>query len=602
MPISTSLLKHLQSKGLIDEENSRKVLLERSRTEKSEEVILKELGVIPDEEIAKAKSEIFGIPFVDLKKQTISESVIAEVPIDNLAKYKAVPFERGQDFVKIAMEDPFDVQATQALEQKYPRGTRIQVYITTTDGIKSILDRRVGDMMSSEVTDALEDVDVPVTDISEDPTLFSSTDLSSAPVARIVNSMLQYAVTSKASDIHVEPMEKRVRVRFRIHGVMTERLTLPKNLNPAIVSRIKILSNLKIDEKRVPQDGRFPIKIGNTKIDLRVSIMPTIQGEKVVMRLLESETTDITLESTGLRGNAYKVYIDALSVTNGIALITGPTGSGKTRTLACSLIKVNDPKVNIISLENPVEIRIPGVTQVQINPDVGLTFANGLRSVLRQDPDVVMVGEIRDEETAQLAVQASLTGHLVLSTLHTNSAAAAIPRLLDMGIEPYLLASTMRAVVAQRLPRKICPDCIESYATTPEVVANILEVMKTAKGFDLIQYINRVVTSKNMQEDKEKSSFIKAPEVGSDGQPIIYLYRGKGCDKCGGAGYSGRIGIFEVLDVNEKISRMIMENVTDVDIKNAAVENGMLTMLQDGYLKALEGVTTLEEVLRVSKE
>ncbi|NMC08820.1 type II/IV secretion system protein [Candidatus Microgenomates bacterium] len=602
MPISTSLLKYLQNKGLVNDEVSRKVLLERSRSEKSEEVILKELNAVPDEEIAKAKSEIFGIPFVDLTKQTISESVIAEVPIDNLAKYKAVPFERGQDFVKIAMEDPFDIQATEALEQKYPRGTRIQVYITTSEGIKSILDRRVGDMMSSEVTDALEDVDVPVTDISEDPTLFSSTDLSSAPVARIVNSMLQYAVTSKASDIHVEPMEKRVRVRFRINGMMTERLTLPKNLNPAIVSRIKILSNLKIDEKRVPQDGRFPIKIGNTKIDLRVSIMPTIQGEKVVMRLLESETTDITLESTGLRGNAYKIYLDALSVTNGIALITGPTGSGKTRTLACSLIKVNDPKVNIISLENPVEIRIPGVTQVQINPDVGLTFANGLRSVLRQDPDIVMVGEIRDEETAQLAVQASLTGHLVLSTLHTNSAPAAIPRLLDMGIEPYLLASTIRVVVAQRLPGAICSNCIEAYPAQPEVVANILEVMKTAKGFDLIQYLNRVVSSKNMQENNGSASVMKAPEIGPDGQPIIYLYRGKGCDKCGGSGYSRRIGIFEVLDVNERISRMIMQNVTDADIREAAIENGMLTMIQDGYLKALEGMTTLEEVLRVSKE
>lgn len=602
MPISTSLLKYLQNKGLVNDEVSRKVLLERSRSEKSEEVILKELNAVPDEEIAKAKSEIFGIPFVDLTKQTISESVIAEVPIDNLAKYKAVPFERGQDFVKIAMEDPFDIQATEALEQKYPRGTRIQVYITTSEGIKSILDRRVGDMMSSEVTDALEDVDVPVTDISEDPTLFSSTDLSSAPVARIVNSMLQYAVTSKASDIHVEPMEKRVRVRFRINGMMTERLTLPKNLNPAIVSRIKILSNLKIDEKRVPQDGRFPIKIGNTKIDLRVSIMPTIQGEKVVMRLLESETTDITLESTGLRGNAYKIYLDALSVTNGIALITGPTGSGKTRTLACSLIKVNDPKVNIISLENPVEIRIPGVTQVQINPDVGLTFANGLRSVLRQDPDIVMVGEIRDEETAQLAVQASLTGHLVLSTLHTNSAPAAIPRLLDMGIEPYLLASTIRVVVAQRLPGAICSNCIEAYPAQPEVVANILEVMKTAKGFDLIQYLNRVVSSKNMQENNGSASVMKAPEIGPDGQPIIYLYRGKGCDKCGGSGYSRRIGIFEVLDVNERISRMIMQNVTDADIRDAAIENGMLTMIQDGYLKALEGMTTLEEVLRVSKE
>jgi type IV pilus assembly protein PilB len=601
MSLGTSLLKHLQNKGLIDDTNARKVLVERTRTQKAEEVIIEELGVVDPEEIAKAKSEIFNIPYVDLKSISINESIIAEVNIDSLHKYRAVPFERTQGYVKLAMQDPFDVQATQALQRRYPPNTRIQVYIATKEGINSVLERRVGDVMSSEVTEALEDVDVPVTEISEDPNLFSSSDLSSAPVARIVNSMLQYAVTSKASDIHIEPFEKRVRVRFRIHGVMTERLSLPKNLNPAIVSRIKILSNLKIDERRLPQDGRFPIKIGDTKIDLRVSVMPTVEGEKVVMRLLESEATDINLETTGLRGNAYKIFVDALSVTNGIILVTGPTGSGKTRTLACSLIKINDPKVNIISLENPVEIRIPGVTQIQINPDVGLTFANGLRSVLRQDPDIVMVGEIRDEETAQLAVQASLTGHLVLSTLHTNSAPAAIPRLLDMGIEPYLLASTIRAVAAQRLPRRICKNCIKAYPAQPEVLNTIMETMKGAKDFDLIEYIKRMAASKHAEEENGHSA-MRAPEKAPDGSDVIYLYKGEGCDRCGGSGYSGRVGIFEVLGVNEKISRMFMENVSDSDIRKAGIEQGMLTMIQDGTLKALEGITTLEEVLRVSKE
>lgn len=599
MPIGTSLLKYLQAQGLIDDDNARKVLVERSRTNKTEEAIIRSLHIVNDVDIVKAKSAIFGIPFIDLTNFTVQESVIAEVPIDNLNKYRAVPFERGADYVKIAMEDPFDIQATQVLATKYPAGTRMQVYITTADGISNILDRRVGDTMSFEVSDALEDVDVPVTEISEDLGLLSNTDLSSAPIARIVNAILQYAVTSKASDVHVEPMEKRTRVRFRINGVMTERLTLPKSLNPAVVSRIKILSNLKIDEKRIPQDGRFPVKINNTKIDLRVSVMPTIHGEKVVLRLLESENADITLEKTGLRGNAYKIFLDALTVTNGIVLVTGPTGSGKTRTLACSLIKVNDPGVNIISLENPVEIRVPGVTQVQVNADVGLTFASGLRSILRQDPDIVMVGEIRDEETAQLAVQASLTGHLVLSTLHTNSAAAAIPRLMDMGIEPYLLASTIRAVAAQRLPRTICKDCIEAYPAPEEVVEEIMEVMKSVENFDLVNYMNRVIASK---KGEGASSFMKAPEIGPDGKPIIYLYRGKGCDKCGGSGYSGRVGIFEVLDVTENISRMIMENVTADDIQKVGEKQGMLTMTQDGYLKALEGITTLEEVLRVSKE
>lgn len=610
MAAQTSILKYLQENNLVNDETVRKVLLERSRTNKTEEAIIKELGVVTDLDLTKAKSAIFGIPFVDLSTISVPESIIAEIPIDNLAKYRAVPFERIGNVVKIAMEDPFDIQATQALLSRYPQGTRMEVYISPKEGIGLILDRRVGDLMSSQVTEALEDVGVPVTEITEDESGsamggLNSADLASAPIARIVNSIMQYAVKSKTSDIHIEALEEKVRVRFRINGVMTERLVLPKSLGPAVVSRVKILSNLKIDEKRIPQDGRFQVKMGKNKVDIRVSIMPMIYGEKVVMRLLESDTENIALEDTGLRGHAFKVFTDALSVTNGIVLVTGPTGSGKTRTLACSLMRVNDPKVNIISLENPVEIRIPGVTQVQINDDVGLTFANGLRSVLRQDPDIVMVGEIRDGETAQLAVQASLTGHLVLSTLHTNSAAAAIPRLMDMGIEPYLLASTIRAVAAQRLPRKVCKHCIEAYPVSPEVLRNISETIKGIKDFDLISYLNRVVASKNSLNDTEGAKepiVMKAPDIGPDGTPQIYLYKGKGCDHCGGTGYSGRIGIFEVLDISEKISRMILQTVTDSDIRDVGVEQGMITMVQDGYLKALEGITTIEEVLRVSKE
>jgi len=606
MANQTSILKHLQSKGLINDEGVRKVLLERSRSNKTEEIILNELNLVSPTDIAQAKSEIFGIPFVDLTAISVPESAIAEVPIDSLARFRAVPFERGDGFVKVALEDPFDIQATQALQGRYPKGTRMQVYISTKESINFILDRRVGDMMSTQVTQALEDVNVPVTELADDTSgnalgSLSADDLASAPIARIVNSILQYAVKSGSSDVHIETMEERVRVRFRINGVMTERLSLPKSLSSALISRVKILSNLKIDEKRVPQDGRFQVKMGTNKVDIRVSTMPMIYGEKVVMRLLESESENLSLETTGLRGNGFKIFADALTVTNGIVLVTGPTGSGKTRTLACALLKVNDPKMNIISLEDPVEIRVPGVTQVQINANVGLTFANGLRAVLRQDPDIVMVGEIRDEETAQLAVQASLTGHLVLSTLHTNSATAAIPRLLDMGIEPYLLASTMRAVAAQRLPRKICSSCVEAYPVTPEILRNINETMQGAKDFDLVSYINRVYASKHAGEEGEKS-VMRPVEKGPDGSPVIYLYKGKGCDRCNGSGYSGRTGIFEVLNVSDRVSRMVMENVTDVDIKNLAVEEGMLTMVQDGYLKALEGITTIEEVLRVSKE
>lgn len=596
-----TLLTYLQKQGVISDTDAVRVQVERTRSPKSEESIIREMKLADELAIVKAKSALFNIPYVNLIETTVPESIIAEVPIDNLKKYKSVPFERGDDYVKLAMIDPFDIQATQALQRKYPPNTKLIVYITTEDGINFILDRRIGDVMSTEVTEALEDVDVPVQEISEDPSLIDSIDLKNAPVARIVNSIMQYAVTSKSSDIHIEPMETRLRVRFRIHGMMTERLSLPKTLGPAVISRVKIMSNLKIDEKRVPQDGRFQVKVKNAKVDIRVSVMPMIYGEKVVMRLLESDTSGITLESTGLRGNAYKTFLDALSVTNGIVLVTGPTGSGKTRTLACSLIKVNDPSVNIISLENPVEIRVPGVTQVQINPDVGLTFANGLRSVLRQDPDIVMVGEIRDQETAELAIQASLTGHLVLSTLHTNSAPAAVPRLLDMGMEPYLLASTLRVLAAQRLPRKICTHCIQAVPASPEELKDLVNELSGIKSFDLVKYLTQVINAKKTKGE-EGSAVLKQPEVGPDGQPIVYIYKGAGCDRCGGSGYSGRIGIFEVLDVTDKISRMIMQNVTAQDIEKEAKENGMITMIQDGFLKVLEGITTIEEVLRVSKE
>jgi type IV pilus assembly protein PilB len=598
----TTLLQYLEDNEIISHEDANKVRVERSRSPKSEEAIISELKITDDETIAKAKSAIFGIPYIDLTEISIPESTIAEVNVDTLQNFNVVPFERGDNYVKIGMVDPFDVQATQALQQKYPFGTRVQVYITTQKSINFILDQRVGDVMSSEVTEALEDVEMPVQEINQDPNqILSSEELKSAPVSRIVNAVLQYAVTAAASDIHIEPMETKLRVRFRINGVMTERLVLPKTLAPAIVSRIKILANMKIDEKRLPQDNRFQIKVNGVKIDIRVSVMPTIHGEKVVMRLLESDTSGITLESTGLRGNAYKMFLDAIKVTNGIVLVTGPTGSGKTRTLACSLIKINDPRVNIISLENPVEIRIPGVTQIQINPDIGFTFANALRSVLRQDPDIVMVGEIRDKETAELAVQASLTGHLVLSTLHTNSAPAAVPRLLDMGIEPYLLASTMRSVVAQRLPRRICKHCIEAYPAEREVINDIMREFSDVPNFDIVSYINQVIAAKKGKAE-EGASVMKEATTAPDGTPKFHLYRGKGCDRCGGSGYSGRVGIFEVLDINEKISKMVMEQANSGELEKEAKKNGMLTMIEDGYLKSLEGITTIEEVMRVSRE
>jgi type IV pilus assembly protein PilB len=380
---------------------------------------------------------------------------------------------------------------------------------------------------------------------------------------------------------------------------MTEKLRLPKNILSAIVARIKVLADLKIDEKRIPQDGRFPIKVGPRKVDLRVSTLPTVNGEKVVMRLLERTGGVPSLETTGLRGVSYKTYIDGAKATNGIILVTGPTGSGKTRTLAGTLDKLNEPIVNIVTIENPVEIRIPGVNQVQINPDAGLTFPAALRSILRQDPDIVMVGEIRDEETARLAVQASLTGHLVLSTLHTNSAAAALPRLLDMGIEAYLLSAVLNMSVAQRLPRRICKHCKEAYVATQEDVDEINKVLGNIKDFNVVDYLNAKCKT---EENSSSKTSIKCPIDKGNGNYDIYLYRGKGCDECSHTGYAGRVGIFEVLKVSETIGRMIMENRSADDLQHQAVKEGMVTILQDGYLKALEGITTIEEVLRVSRE
>lgn len=602
-----SIVANLSAKGIITPDQANQVHVERTKTSKSEEQIIIEKGYAKVEDIVKAKSEIFNIPYIDLKEVDIPEAVLAELNTDLMKQFNAIPFERVGKEVKIAMIDPFDVQAIQAIELKYSADTKIVIHITSPESLKYILERRVSEGLGSEVSEAVEEYEAPVTDLDAAGESYagdeelSKIDFRNAPVARIVNSIFRFAVTSGSSDIHIEPMETKVRVRFRIHGIMMEKLILPKSMANAVVSRVKILARLKIDEKRVPQDGRLQLKVSERKVDVRVSVLPGIYGEKVVMRLLETDVAGIKIEDTGLRGTALQRFLDTTSVTNGIVLVTGPTGCGKTHTLAATLMRVNDPGVNIVTMEDPVEIRIPGITQVQVRADVGLTFATGLRSILRQDPDIVMVGEIRDQETAQLAVQASLTGHLVLSTLHTNSSSAAVTRLLDMGIEPYLLASTLRCVVAQRLPRRICTNCIEGYPASPELLENIKEVMSKVKGFNPFDYLTRLFDANKNKPEDQKAKIIQ-PKKGPAGEDIIYLYKGKGCPRCGDTGYKGRIGIFEVLKVSDKMGRMMMENVPDSEIEREAIQEGMITMIQDGYLKAMEGITTIEEVLRVSKE
>jgi type IV pilus assembly protein PilB len=390
-----------------------------------------------------------------------------------------------------------------------------------------------------------------------------------------VETVLDFAMKARASDIHIEPQIGKTRVRYRIDGILTERLVLPQTVHDAVVSRIKILANLKIDERRVPQDGRFNYIAEGKEIDLRISTLPTIHGEKVVMRLLEKDTAVPSLEDLGLTGLALKHLQDLIKVPRGIILVTGPTGSGKTTTLYSVLHLISTPKVNIMTIEDPVEYQIPGISQVQVNPQAGLTFATAMRSFLRQDPNIIMVGEIRDTETAELAIQASLTGHLVLSTLHTNSASGAIPRMLDMGAEAFLLSSTVTLIMAQRVLRRINPAYKEQYTPDPAVIEDVKQILG--------EHYTRWCQKKNVDPNK------------------LILYRPAENRPATEPDYLGRIGIFEVLPVNEQISHLIIEGKTEAEIEKTAIANGMLLMKQDGYLKALEGMTTIEEVLRVAE-
>jgi len=438
---------------------------------------------------------------------------------------------------------------------------------------------RYAQSLSSEVNAALKESGqgpAKTQTRQEANAVFSREVVREAPITKIVETILGFAVKSRASDIHIEPQEDRTRVRYRIDGILTERLILPRTVHEAVISRIKILSDMKIDEKRVPQDGRFTFMAEGQEVDLRISSLPTAFGEKIVMRLLKKNATVPTLGELGLSDRALKTVESAIKIPHGIVLVTGPTGSGKTTTLYSILHKVNTPKVNIVTLEDPIEYQMPGVNQVQINTQVGLTFASGLRSLLRQDPNIMMVGEIRDTETAALAVQASLTGHLVFSTLHTNSAAGALPRLLDMEVEPFLLASSLTLVMGQRVLRKINQDYKEEYTPEPSIAADIKEVLGPLYKQWCVQN----------NKDPENMKLYRASQNRPENQPE----------------YLGRIAIFEVLPVTEEIARMVIERKSSKDIEDVSIaKNGMLLMKQDGYIKTLEGITTIEEVLRVAE-
>jgi type IV pilus assembly protein PilB len=556
-----------------------------------QEIVLKQ-GLVTDEELARWYAEATGVTFVQLDPKNIDLKLLNLIPERIARRYFAVVFGEEEGVKQLAMEDPDDIQALDFLQKQL--GSKPALFLATKQNIASVLELYKGEM-SSEITKVMaeeveaegEQVEVSEEDVAED-----------SPIAQTVTLLIEYAIKSSASDIHIEPREDYVQVRYRVDGVLREADKLPKKVQAALISRIKILANLKIDERRMPQDGRFKITQAGKLFALRVSTLPIADGEKVVIRLLDESNKALNLEALGFWGSALKTINAAIVEPHGMVLVTGPTGSGKSTTLYSVLSLLNNQTVNISTVEDPVEYKIAGANQTQVNPKAGMTFASGLRALLRQDPNVIMVGEIRDSETADMAVQAALTGHLVFSTLHTNNAATCLPRLLDMGVEPFLIASTVRAVIGQRLVRQICLECRQPYL--PDAAA--LDEIKTMFGLTDEASFGRLHELEQTALDDGLGGSDK--EAATNETTITRLFKAaeKGCEACGGRGYRGRIGIYEVLENSNDIQHLIMENGTSDTIQQKAIELGMITMQQDGLVKALRGLTTIEEILRVTRE
>lgn len=618
--------------------------------------------LITEKELTKLYAKSLNIPYIELADVKTPREILLKIPERIARKYQAVLFGLEEAQLQLAMADPEDFQAADFITKQV--GGAVKIYIATPSDILSTIDLYKGNI-SSEITKAIKDssaaedatTEVKAKDIAED-----------APIAKTVNVILEYAIKSRASDIHIEPRENIVQVRYRVDGVLKETMTLPKPILTAVVSRIKILANLKIDEHRVPQDGRFKFSMGSKQVALRVSTLPIMDGEKVVMRILDESARALTLEELGFEGRSLEVIGRNLHKPHGMTLVTGPTGSGKSTTLYSVLSLMNTAGVNISTVEDPVEYRVSGVNQTQVNVKAGMTFAAGLRALLRQDPNVIMVGEIRDGETADLAVQAALTGHVVLSTLHTNNAATCLPRLLEMGIEPFLIASTVNTVIGQRLVRRLCQTCRIPFIPSADELAvlkqdfdiqtglkhmneyNILNskapIVTVAepvveqdeaklKGKKVIEPTHNIETDKSIlariasdpniinrtAAEAKKSAPASVASLAPAPADIVakleeaetselhlkagqfMLYKaGPGCEACGNVAYQGRIGIYEVLEVDTSISKMIVGRATSDEIQDESIKAGMMTMQQDGFLKALLGRTTVEEVLRVTRE
>jgi type IV pilus assembly protein PilB len=587
-----TMKKLLIRSGVATEEQVNALSDEASRSKHSLQDVATQNEIIDDKTLAKAFSEYTQIPYVELVSNDISFDILNKIPERIARQYNAILFKVDEDGTNhLAMDDPDDVQAVNFIEKEI--GTNTKIYIASHGNILSMLELYRGD-----VSQELEEViDIQRTDEPENETVTEQDIAEDSPIAQTINLLLESAIRLHASDVHIEPREGFVQIRYRIDGVLKEVNRLPQNVQSALISRIKILSNLKIDERRVPQDGRFKIKVGGKQYALRVSSIPVSDGEKIVMRILDESNQAVSLESLGYWGQPLKSINNALTETSGMVLITGPTGSGKSTSLFSILTILNTPKVNISTIEDPVEYKILGVNQTQTNDKAGMTFANGLRSLLRQDPDIIMVGEVRDSETADLGVQAALTGHLVFTTLHTNDAATCLPRLLDMGIEPFLIASTVRVVVGQRLVRRVRHETRQSYKPTEaeeKMIINMFK-LKPEQNFSYIHELEKNAAAEGVGGDTP---------LGTSETGIINLWRADPNDNEDGAlgGFRGRVGIYEVLTNSIAEQKLIISNATSNQLREQAINEGMLTMQIDGLIKALRGETTIEEVIRVTKE
>ncbi len=549
--------------------------------------------MVEDTDLTKLFAEYTGIPYIEIDPKEIPSDILNKIPERIARQYNAVLFKIDPDGMQhLAMEDPDDVQAVDFIQKQI--GENVHTYIAPHANIQAALENYRGnvDKELSEVIDIQREEDeAPEEKVSEEDVSENS------PIAQTINLLLEYAIRSNASDIHIEPREDYVQIRYRIDGILKEVNRLPRNVHAALVSRIKILSNLKIDERRVPQDGRFKVNVAGKQYALRVSTLPITDGEKVVMRILDESNQAVSLDELGYWGYSMESITEAISEPHGMILVTGPTGSGKSTSLFSSLSQLNHPDVNISTIEDPVEYRILGVNQTQTNEAAGMTFAGGLRALLRQDPNIIMVGEIRDAETANLAVQAALTGHLVFSTLHTNNAATALPRLLDMDIEPFLIASTVRSIVGQRLVRRLDKETRRPYQPTDEEKDAIIHMFNLRSDQDF-SYIHE------LEKQAAAAGIGGNVPLSTDPNGINVLYKpGEFEDESGKHdGFKGRIGIYEVLNNSPAVQKLITANATSAQLQAQAIAEGMITMQADGLIKALRGETTIEEVLRVTKE